>query len=97
MMCSGFQTNEEDPLTNFNRAIRSTGPGKSQKYLVYSTAGDEYVGGFGSRLWGIANVFLWALLTNRTFVIEYHEPHPLSSCLKPNIVDSPTYSSPAVE
>ena len=35
----------------------------------------------------IANVFLWALLTNRTFVIEYHEPHPLSSCLKPNIVD----------
>ena len=94
--CDGIQWNEEDLLPNFNQALRSTRQHQSRKYLVYSTAGEDHVGGFGSRLWGIANVFLWALLTNRTFAIEFNEPHPLATCLGPNIVDW-TVSVPLVD
>ena len=34
----------------------------------------------------MVNVFLWAVLTNRTYVIQYTDPHPLQECLVPNLV-----------
>ena len=52
------------------------------KYIIYSTGGGM-TGGFGSRLWGVANVYLWSLLTGRTFVMEYNHPHPFSACFEP--------------
>jgi hypothetical protein len=52
------------------------------KYIVYSTGGG-FTGGFGDRLWGVANVYLWSLLTGRTFVMEYNHPHPFSACFEP--------------
>jgi hypothetical protein len=60
-----------------------TGSTATQKYLIYSTNGGRLHGGFGSRLWGVANVYLWSLLTGRRFVMEYNMPHPFSACFEP--------------
>jgi len=83
--CNRARVGMIDPLAEFNRAVQWHNEHPSGNYLVYSTKCGS-VGGFGSRLWGIANVFLWALLTNRTFVMEYESPHSLESCFEPNIV-----------
>jgi len=66
------------PIPFLATALRAARP---SKYLVYHAGGG--VGGFGSRLNGIANVFLWSLLTKRTFTIEYDTPHPLADCFTP--------------
>ena len=72
--------------TAFNGYIGQKG-GQSTRFLVY-----RFWGGWGSSLWGMANTFLWALLTNRTFVVEstagqYRMSHPLTIAFEPGLVN----------
>ncbi|KAJ1466289.1 hypothetical protein T484DRAFT_1756760 [Baffinella frigidus] len=83
--CDGTILRLNDHLSAFNQALRLSQRDPPRRYLIYRSA-SFYCGGFGSRLWGIANTFLWSLLSNRTFVIEYDHPHPLGIVFTQNLV-----------
>ena len=52
---------------------------RAAKFLVYSTGG-KHVGGFGSRMLGIANTMLWSLMAKRVFILEMAPP--FSTCFE---------------
>jgi hypothetical protein len=86
ILCNGSRTTSNVPLINFNQQICSfTGSKNSNRVLIYRKT--AHSGGFGSSLWGIANVFLLAMLTKRKFVIEYEHPQSLTECFQPNMVN----------
>lgn len=92
--CDGTMETSADRLDAFNNMIATYNKktSASHKYMVYK--GVKGSGGWGSKLWGIANVFLLAILSERKFVIEYDFPYPLRTIFKANIVDwtSPVHS-----
>jgi len=69
VLCSGKISYGISDLKKFNQAL--TQPKKTEKILIYKVPQRKLSGGFGSRLFGIANVFMWSLLTDRTFLIDW--------------------------
>ena len=58
--------------------------GRRDKYVIYACNGG--CGGFGDRLKGMVNAYLWALVTNRTlkFMLKHPCPDYLKGLLLPN-------------
>ena len=69
VLCSGKKSSEVWNLEKYNQALSK--PKNPQKILIYKVPQRKLSGGFGSRLFGIANVFMWSLLTDRTFLIDW--------------------------
>lgn len=72
--CNGSAFLNQISTGAFNQAIHAYSmrmKDPRNKFLVYAHA----KGGFGSRMWGMANTFLWALLTNRTLVSTLVAPN----------------------
>ncbi len=82
-LCDGALTNAKRDLRVLNKMLDKQETIKN-KFLVYKTQTGR-IGGLGSRLFGIANVFLWAVLSNRKFVIEHDHPRGISEIFAPNI------------
>ena len=59
---------------------------KGSRCIIYTCTGG--CGGFGDRLKGMVNAYLWALVTNRTlkFVLKHPCPNFLHGLLRPNLV-----------
>ena len=64
VLCSGSQARHECPPN-------------ADSFFVYKTRRNG-VGGFGSRLWGMAYAYLVSKLTERVFVLEHPQPRQLS-------------------
>ena len=56
------------------------------KVLSYDCAGNN-CGGLGNQIRGLLSVFWLALLTNRTFVINWHRPGKLKDYVEPNLIN----------
>ena len=69
VLCSGKPSTGILDLQKYNQALSR--PKNPQKILIYKVPERKLSGGFGSRLFGIANVFMWSLLTGRTFFIDW--------------------------
>ncbi|CAH1799884.1 unnamed protein product [Owenia fusiformis] len=55
------------------------------KYICYDC--QKVCGGWGDRMAGIASSFMWALMTNRKYVIQQNFPCALTTVYKPNLVN----------
>ncbi|XP_052802949.1 uncharacterized protein LOC128233105 [Mya arenaria] len=78
-----INTNVEIYLRNY---IQEHGVSKScakRRYLIYSCK--KICGGLGDRQRGIITAFLFALLTNRTFIIDSTYPCELETIIEPNM------------
>ena len=62
--------------------VEGRAKGAKRRFLVYDCR-RRPCGGWGSRLWGIANTFVWALLTDRAFVMEFTDPLPIETAVMP--------------
>ena len=76
------------------RVGRSVGDEKqnesSSRYMMYrcdQALDNDLCGGFGDRLKGILDAYLWSLMVNRTFVIKITRPCNMTNILEPNEVD----------
>jgi hypothetical protein len=50
-----------------------------EKYLVYSCLLGQHCGGWGDRMYGVMNAFFVALITDRTFLIDWELPPPIEA------------------
>tara|TARA_B110000977_G_scaffold194922_1_gene272418 strand:- start:1470 stop:6215 length:4746 start_codon:yes stop_codon:yes gene_type:complete len=82
VLCSGKTSTEILDLQKYNLALSR--PKNPQKILIYKVPERKLSGGFGSRLFGIANIFMWSLLTDRTFLIDWSR---LGVAFESNIVE----------
>jgi hypothetical protein len=57
----------------------------NKKFIHYECK--NTCGGWADRVKGILSAYAWALLTNRTFVLDIQHPCPLELVLEPNEVD----------
>ena len=86
LLCNGSAAKDGHALWRFNRALsRRKETATVRNYLVSRNL--QGSGGFGSKMRGIANTYLWALLTDRNFVVDFHYPHPLSEVFEPAVED----------
>jgi hypothetical protein len=54
-----------------------------EKYLVYSCLLGQHCGGWGDRMFGVMNAFFVALITDRTFLIDWELPPPIEADQEP--------------
>jgi hypothetical protein len=54
-----------------------------EKYLVYSCLLGQHCGGWGDRMYGVMNAFFVALITDRTFLIDWELPPPIEADQEP--------------
>ena len=62
----------------------------TKRYMMYrcdQALDMDLCGGFGDRLKGILDTYLWSLMVNRTFVIRITRPCNMANLLIPNEVD----------